>query len=259
MTPALDELITAYGLLAEAVRYPADFVVRRLPPARRGPLARREPVTPGGRDLLLQNPEGEQPDATPFYYQNVDRGRADRPARGDLHVLGEEQPRIAADRWARSRSCPSIGGGHGPDGRKRDVTETTLELPLGSGPYRLQEFEAGRTADLRARRRLLGPRPQRECGPQQLRRDPLRIFPRLDGAARSLQGRPLRFPGREHRPQLGDRLRLSRPCRRAASSRRNSRSRSPASCRPSSSTCAGTSSRTSGCGAPSTSPSISRR
>ena len=30
-------------------------------------------------------------------------------------------------------------------GRKRDVTQTTLEPPLGSGPYRLKEFAAGRT------------------------------------------------------------------------------------------------------------------
>ena len=31
------------------------------------------------------------------------------------------------------------------NGKKRDVTQTTLELPLGSGPYRLKEFAPGRT------------------------------------------------------------------------------------------------------------------
>jgi microcin C transport system substrate-binding protein len=36
--------------------------------------------------------------------------------------------------------------GTGPDGRKRDVTQTTLEPPMGSGPYRLKNFEAGRNA-----------------------------------------------------------------------------------------------------------------
>ena len=30
-------------------------------------------------------------------------------------------------------------------GRKRDVTATTLEPPLGSGPYRIKEFVAGRS------------------------------------------------------------------------------------------------------------------
>ena len=30
-------------------------------------------------------------------------------------------------------------------GRKRDVTQTTLEPPLGSGPHRLREFQPGRS------------------------------------------------------------------------------------------------------------------
>jgi microcin C transport system substrate-binding protein len=33
-----------------------------------------------------------------------------------------------------------------PDGRRRSATETTLEPPLGSGPYRLKSFEPGRYA-----------------------------------------------------------------------------------------------------------------
>ena len=36
--------------------------------------------------------------------------------------------------------------GTAPDGRKRDITQTTLEPPLGSGPYRLKGFETGRNA-----------------------------------------------------------------------------------------------------------------
>src|ERR1043165_6007688 len=37
--------------------------------------------------------------------------------------------------------------GEGPDGegRKRDIAATTLEKPLGSGPYRIKEFVAGRS------------------------------------------------------------------------------------------------------------------
>jgi microcin C transport system substrate-binding protein len=34
------------------------------------------------------------------------------------------------------------------EGRKRDVSATTLEKPLGSGPYRIKEFVAGRTVTL---------------------------------------------------------------------------------------------------------------
>ena len=31
------------------------------------------------------------------------------------------------------------------EGRKRDISATTLEKPLGSGPYRIKEFVAGRS------------------------------------------------------------------------------------------------------------------
>jgi microcin C transport system substrate-binding protein len=34
------------------------------------------------------------------------------------------------------------------EGRKRDISATTLEKPLGSGPYRIKEFVAGRTVTL---------------------------------------------------------------------------------------------------------------
>jgi microcin C transport system substrate-binding protein len=34
------------------------------------------------------------------------------------------------------------------EGRKRDISATTLEKPLGSGPYRIKEFVAGRTVAL---------------------------------------------------------------------------------------------------------------
>ena len=33
-------------------------------------------------------------------------------------------------------------------GRKRDISATTLETPLGSGPYRIKEFVAGRSVTL---------------------------------------------------------------------------------------------------------------
>src|SRR5262249_58180968 len=38
-------------------------------------------------------------------------------------------------------------GGGGPDksGKKRDIGATTVEPPLGSGPYRIKDFVAGRS------------------------------------------------------------------------------------------------------------------
>ena len=39
-------------------------------------------------------------------------------------------------------------GGHRRQGKKRDISATTLEKPLGSGPYRVKEFVAGRSVVL---------------------------------------------------------------------------------------------------------------
>jgi microcin C transport system substrate-binding protein len=38
--------------------------------------------------------------------------------------------------------------GTGSDGKKRDISETTLEKPMGSGPYRIKEFVAARSVVL---------------------------------------------------------------------------------------------------------------
>ena len=47
-------------------------------------------------------------------------------------------------------------------GKKRDVTQTTLEPPLGSGPYQLKDFSPGRTIVYEKVARLLGQGPQRQ-------------------------------------------------------------------------------------------------
>ena len=44
--------------------------------------------------------------------------------------------------------CPNIGGKERFGGHKRDITATTQEIPLGSGPYRIKEFFAGRSLTL---------------------------------------------------------------------------------------------------------------
>ena len=44
------------------------------------------------------------------------------------------------------------------DGNKRDIESTTLEPPLGSGPYRIREFTPGRSIVYEPCPRLLGPR-----------------------------------------------------------------------------------------------------
>ena len=145
MTSSLDEVGTEYGLLAEAVRYPPDFssVTYRLNPGARWHDGK--PVTPADVIFSLDTLKANNPQYA-FYYKNV----------VNAAQTGEREVTFTFDE-KNNRELPQIVGqlpvlpkhwweGQGSEGRKRDVTQTSLEPPLGSGPYRLKSFEAGRSA-----------------------------------------------------------------------------------------------------------------
>jgi microcin C transport system substrate-binding protein len=144
MTPALDEVSTEYGLLAEAVSHPDDHssVTYRL----RGNARWHDgkPVTP--EDVIFSFEALKT--SSPFYgayYRHVTK----------VELTGEREITFTFD-GPGNRELPHIVGqlpvlpkhwwqGTDKDGRKRDISQTTLEPPLGSGPYKLKEFAPGRT------------------------------------------------------------------------------------------------------------------
>nr|WP_243374499.1 extracellular solute-binding protein [Microvirga solisilvae] len=143
-TGSLDEASAAYGLLAESFSYPEDFstVTFRLRPEARWHDGK--PVTV--EDVIFSF-EALKKNSPLFssYYANV--AKAEK--------IAEREVKFTFDQKG-NRELPQIMGqltilpkhwweGTAPDGRKRDVTQTTLEPPLGSGPYRIKSFEAGRT------------------------------------------------------------------------------------------------------------------
>jgi microcin C transport system substrate-binding protein len=144
-TPSLDEVATDYGLVAEAVRYPDDYssVTYRLRAEARwhdGSPLTADDVVYSFQVLKTHNAYY----AT--YWRNVEKAEK----------TGEREVTFTFSQ-SGNRELPQIVGqlqvlpkhwweGTGPNGRKRDITETTLEPPLGSGPYRLKSFEAGRGA-----------------------------------------------------------------------------------------------------------------
>ena len=216
---ALDEPSASYGLLAESFTYPEDYssVSFRLRPEARWHDGR--PVTVDDVIFSFEALKTNSPTYA-FYYANVTKAEK----------TGEREVKFTFDEKG-NRELPQIMGqlmvlpkhwweGTASDGRKRDITQTTLEPPLGSGPYRLKNFDAGRNASYERVKDYWGETDQRECRAEQFRRDPLRILSRRDGAARSLQGGPSRFPHREQRPQLGDGIRLPGPAGRPRGARR---------------------------------------
>ena len=146
-TRSQDEVSTAYGLLADAAAYPDDFsyVIYRLHPAARWHDGK--PVTPADVIFSFDALKKNSPMYS-AYYQHIVRCEA----------VGEREVKFTFDSPG-NRELPSIAGeipvlpkhwweGSDSQGRKRDVTATTLEIPLGSGAYRIKEFVAARSVVL---------------------------------------------------------------------------------------------------------------
>ncbi len=144
-TPSLDEPSAAYGLLAEAFSYPEDYssVTFRLRPEARWHDGK--PVTADDVIFSFEVFKANSPTYA-FYYANVTKAEK----------TGEREVKFTFNQKG-NRELPQIMGqllvlpkhwweGTAPDGRKRDVAQTSLEPPLGSGPYRIKSFDAGRSA-----------------------------------------------------------------------------------------------------------------
>lgn len=141
---SLDEVSTEYGLLAEAVSHPDDFsyVTYRLRANARWHDGK--PVTAEDVIFSLDAFKQYHPQYSAYYRHVV---KAEK--------LGEREVKFTFDAPG-NRELPLIVGqlsvlpkhwweGSDAEGRKRDVSQTTLEKPLGSGPYRIKEFVPGRS------------------------------------------------------------------------------------------------------------------
>jgi microcin C transport system substrate-binding protein len=143
-TAALDEVSTEYGLLAEAISFPDDFssVTYRLRANARWHDGK--PVTPDDVIFSFDAFKNNSPQLGAYYRHVV---KAEKTAERDITFTFD---------GPGNRELPQIVGqlpvlpkhwweGTDKSGNKRDVTLTTLEPPLGSGPYRVKDFSPGHT------------------------------------------------------------------------------------------------------------------
>ncbi len=144
LVQSLDEVSTEYGLLAEALSYPADYswVTYRL----RANAKWHDGVPVSVDDVLFSLEAFKK--HHPFYsayYRHI--AKAEK--------TGEREVTFTFDAPG-NRELPQITGqltvipkhwweGADKSGKKRDVSQTTLEPPLGCGAYRIKDFTPGRT------------------------------------------------------------------------------------------------------------------
>ncbi|MHC2331454.1 extracellular solute-binding protein [Bradyrhizobium sp. USDA 4454] len=145
--PSLDEVSTEYGSLAEAASHPDDFsyVVYRLRPQAKWHDG--APVTPEDVIFSLNAFKTHHPMFS-AYYSHVVRAekRGDREVKFVFDMPGNrELPQIVGQLTILPKHWWEGTDGQG---HQRDISATTLEPPLGSGPYRIKEFVAGRTVTL---------------------------------------------------------------------------------------------------------------
>jgi microcin C transport system substrate-binding protein len=142
MTSALDEVSTEYGLLAEAVSHPDDHssVTYRLRANARWHDGK--PVTPDDVIFSFDSFKANSPQLGAYYRHVMKAEKSgerditftfDGPGNRELPQIVGQLPVLPKHWWE----------GTDKSGKKRDVTQTTQELPLGSGPYRLKEFAPG--------------------------------------------------------------------------------------------------------------------
>lgn len=143
MVNSPDEASTEYGLLAEWVSHPDDYgaVTFKLRDGAR--FQDGKPVTP--EDVIFSLEQLKQ--HMPFYaqyYKNVVKSEAgagntvtftfDVKGNRELPQIIGQMPVLPKHYWT----------GKDAQGNPRDLSKTTLEAPLGSGPYKIKAFEPGR-------------------------------------------------------------------------------------------------------------------
>ncbi len=140
---SLDEVSSEYGLIAAALSYPNDFssVTYRLRPEAKWHDGM--PVTTDDVIFSFESYKKYSPQSA-AYYRHVTKAEKtsdhevtfifDGPGNRELpQIVG--QLTILPKHWWE---------GTDTNGKKRDIGDTTLEPPLGSGPYRIKDFSAGR-------------------------------------------------------------------------------------------------------------------
>ncbi|MFZ1815570.1 MAG: extracellular solute-binding protein [Rhizobiaceae bacterium] len=140
---SVDQPSASYGLVAEAFSHPEDFSSATY---RLNGAARWHDGTPITAEDVIWSLE-KLKEVHPLYaeyFRNVVKAEktGEREVTFTFDIKGNrELPHIIGDLPILPREWWE---GVGPDGKKRDISQPTTEVPLGSGPYRIANFDLGK-------------------------------------------------------------------------------------------------------------------
>ncbi len=142
MKDSQDEVSTSYGLIAESLAYPDDISFAKFRLREEAKWADGKPITPD--DVIFSfNKQKELTPRYQFYYAHVTKAEATGPNEVTFYFdekNNQELPQIVGQilvlpkHWWEAKDA---------DGKPRDISRTTLEPVMGSGPYKITSFDAG--------------------------------------------------------------------------------------------------------------------
>ena len=142
--PSLDEPSATYGLVAEWVSYPDDISSATFGLRASARFHDGRPITPEDVVFSFTELKTHSPNYSTYYKDVLSAAKTgEREVTFTFSVKNNrELPATIADMpvlpkhwWAQKNA----------NGEPRDIDKSSLEIPLGSGPYRIKSFEAGRT------------------------------------------------------------------------------------------------------------------
>ena len=139
-----EEVSTSYGLIAEAVSFPDDISQATFRLRAEAKWADGEPITPEDVIFSFESAKAHNP-LQASYYSHVT----------GAEKTGDREVTFTFDQ-TDNKELPQILGqlivlpkhwweGENADGVTRDISKTTLEPVMGSGPYRIASFSPGST------------------------------------------------------------------------------------------------------------------
>lgn len=138
LKPSDDEPFSLYGLVADGIEVPADrsFVVFHINPKAR--FNNGTPMTPEDVIFSFNILKEKGLPTYRYYYNDVER----------VEQVGEGRVKFTFKKGVANRELPLILGDlpvlSKAYWKDKDFAQTTLKIPVSSGPYRVKSFEPGR-------------------------------------------------------------------------------------------------------------------